>query len=194
MKALTVWAPWAHLIMVGAKPFEFRSYYAPKFVIGKEIVIHAGSRPIRASEVEDLMERLDDDREAWTTGLFCEIAMPILLRALAQVRYKPPKAQKVDPPSSDLFGERPAPASSPPPPAPDFDPLPLAAGLGTVRVGVPVNGNDTAKTFGVKINDSDRMAHSNWGWPMLEVKPWAEPIPMKGQQGFWDWPEPTEFL
>jgi len=25
MKALTIWQPWASLIMIGAKPFEFRT-------------------------------------------------------------------------------------------------------------------------------------------------------------------------
>ncbi|MDH7973721.1 hypothetical protein QH494_16130 [Sphingomonas sp. AR_OL41] len=180
MKALTIWQPWATLIMVGAKPFEFRGYPAPRFVTGCTIVIHAGSRPIRTSEVEDLIERLDDTEDAWTTGLFADKARPVLERALAQSRYKAPKLGPVD-----LFGERKAPCE-----ALGFDPLPLGAGVGTVRVGTPVRGDECAKTFGVTINDSDRDEHANWGWPMLEIEPWPEPLPMKGAQGFWTWPTP----
>jgi len=178
LKALTVWQPWATLIIVGAKPFEFRGWASPQWLVGEDLVIHAGSRAIKAEEVEDLIERLSDERTAWTTGLFAEKALPVLDRALAQARYKAPKR-----PPADLFGDPPA------PPALPFDPLPRAAGLGVVKVGRSVNGNDTAETFGHRINDSDREAHANWGWPMLDVRPFAEPVPMKGAQGLWPWPD-----
>lgn len=42
--ALTVWQPWATLIAIGAKPFEFRGWAAPKAYQGQRIAIHAGSR------------------------------------------------------------------------------------------------------------------------------------------------------
>lgn len=185
MKAITVWQPWATLIMVGAKPFEFRGWPAPRWIIGRELVIHAGARPMRRDEVEDLIERLDDPRSAWTTGLFKEKAMPVLERALVHFDHPPRRraAHKAD----DLFGEVAVPR-----PVRPFEPLPFSAGLGSVRVGEPVNGNDTAETFGHRINDSDRQEHANWGWPMLEVQPWPDPIPMKGAQGFWNWPTPAE--
>ena len=44
MKALTIWQPWATLIVDGLKRFEFRKYPAPKALIGKYIVIHAAKR------------------------------------------------------------------------------------------------------------------------------------------------------
>ena len=66
---------------------------------------------------------------------------------------------------------------------------PLAAGLGTAIVGEPVLGDKLAIDFGVvKANDSDRDYHSNWGWPMLDIERWAEPVPMRGAQGLWTWP------
>ena len=44
MKALTVWQPWATLIVAGLKLHEFRRYPAPKALIGQTVVIHAGKR------------------------------------------------------------------------------------------------------------------------------------------------------
>ena len=42
MKGLTVYQPWASLIAAGAKPYEFRGWRAPKWIIGERIAIHAG--------------------------------------------------------------------------------------------------------------------------------------------------------
>lgn len=73
--------------------------------------------------------------------------------------------------------------------------LPLGAGLGTAIVGDPRNGLDIAAEFGVpRANDSDRDQHANWGWPMLEIEAWPDPIPMRGAQGLWNWPTPAEAL
>jgi hypothetical protein len=48
MKARTIWQPWASLIMIGAKPYEFRgrSYlaYIDHPLPGERIGIHAGAR------------------------------------------------------------------------------------------------------------------------------------------------------
>ncbi|WP_156397341.1 MULTISPECIES: hypothetical protein [unclassified Sphingomonas] len=69
--------------------------------------------------------------------------------------------------------------------------LPIAAGIGTAIVGEPRNGHDIAAEFGVpRANDSSRDEQANWGWPMLEVEAWPEPIPMKGAQGLWNCPTP----
>lgn len=59
MKALTIWQPWASLIMIGAKPYEFRSWPAPASVRGQRIVIHAGKRPAREDEIREIKYRLD---------------------------------------------------------------------------------------------------------------------------------------
>lgn len=79
MKALTIWQPWASLIMAGAKPYEFRGWPAPKSLRGQQIAIHAGARPVKRSEVADLLLRLNSD-EAWTTCLVKSIALPLLDR------------------------------------------------------------------------------------------------------------------
>ena len=51
MKALTIWQPWASLIIAGAKPYEFRGWRAPRALIGQRIVIHAAARKIDRDEV-----------------------------------------------------------------------------------------------------------------------------------------------
>lgn len=110
MLALTVWQPWASLIMVGAKPYEFRNksyldYFGhPK--PGDRIVIHAGARPVRYNEVVDLLLKLKGDLEN-NTGLKPEIARDLLMRLHAA-----PKRQQL---------------------------LPLGAGLGTAVIAKPRN-------------------------------------------------------
>lgn len=81
-KALTVWQPWASLIILGAKPWEFRRWnFADRpslaLQIGRRIVVHAGARPIRTSELDDILERIDANDSA----LDVSIALPFV-RAL----------------------------------------------------------------------------------------------------------------
>jgi hypothetical protein len=160
MKALTVWQPWASLIIAGAKPYEFRGWRFPSSMIGERIVIHAATKKLDVHETS-LLETvlIHNPRRAAETCLIIEKAVPVLERAL------------------------------------DGPGLPLAAGLGTAVLGEPRNGLDIAAEFGVpRANDSNRDEHANWGWPMLDIEAWPEPIPMRGAQGFWRWPVPADVL
>ena len=56
MKALTIWQPWASLIMAGAKPWEWRGWAPPRSLVGQRIAIHAGARKVG---------RLDHHKFAW---------------------------------------------------------------------------------------------------------------------------------
>lgn len=56
MKALTIWQPWASLIIEGLKPREFRSWAAPEAVVGQRIVIHAAKRPMKAGEIREILD------------------------------------------------------------------------------------------------------------------------------------------
>lgn len=77
MKALTIWQPWASLIAIGAKPYEFRSWPAPKGLRGQRIVIHAGVRPLAITEMRALRIKLHS-ADHWLTGLHREPAIALL--------------------------------------------------------------------------------------------------------------------
>lgn len=165
MKALTIWQPWASLIMAGAKPYEFRGWRPPASIIGQRIVIHAAARKVDFEELTVLFNILalrdksaDIAMAAAETCLLPELAIPVLNRTLEKQ-------------------------------------VPFACGLGTALVGEPRLGTEIAEEFGVpRANDSDRDEHANWGWPMLDIDVWPEPIPMRGAQGLWNWPEPGDVL
>jgi hypothetical protein len=76
MKALTIWQPWASLIIAEGKLWEWRGWPAPRWVVGHRIAIHAGARRARTDEIADILARIDDDE----TSLVGEIAKPLLLR------------------------------------------------------------------------------------------------------------------
>jgi hypothetical protein len=151
MKALTIWQPWASLVMIRAKRLEFRKWdyrkREPKLE-GQRIVIHAGSRPIRVQEVLDLKTELLEDR----SSLIRELALPLLDRLLEADR-----CQGV---------------------------IELSAGLGTVVIGRPRRVDALFKA-----PDSDRIDHHMFAWPVSDPRPFPEPRPMSGLQGFWNWPE-----
>ena len=76
--ALTLWQPWASLVAVGAKPYEWRGWEAPKRLVGKRIAIHAASRKVKRNEIAELM--IDVRRDPAMTSLDAAIALPLLER------------------------------------------------------------------------------------------------------------------
>lgn len=84
MKALTVWQPWASLILIGAKPYEFRGWKPPRSLIGHRIAIHAGARPVRPGEILQLINMMRDPVVCGTPCLH-----PSALDLLNQVRRDP---------------------------------------------------------------------------------------------------------
>jgi hypothetical protein len=171
MKALTIYQPWASLIMAGAKPYEFRKW-SPRErggaygkLIGQRVVIHASSRRIRSREMAYILDRIGEGGDA-AAGLCLHLdkATPVLDAAYAM--------SLCDDDGSGTW-------------------LRYGVGLGTAILGEPRNGVEVAGEFGLSwANDSDRRDHANFAWPMLDVDVWGEPIPMRGFQGFWNWPTP----
>jgi hypothetical protein len=88
LSAITIWQPWASLITIGAKPFEFRSWPAPNRLIGQRIAIQAGARAANKDEVRDLILRLQSSywRE---TGLKREPALAFLSEWLPKLKAMP---------------------------------------------------------------------------------------------------------
>jgi hypothetical protein len=171
MKALTIYQPWASLIMAGAKPFEFRKWNprerggAFAKLIGQRVVIHASSRRIRSREMGYILDRINEGGDA-AAGLCLHLdkAAPVLDAAYAM--------SLCDDDGSGTW-------------------LRYGVGLGTAILGEPRNGVEVAGEFGLSwANDSDRQDHANFAWPMLDVEVWDTPLPMRGFQGFWNWPTP----
>ncbi|OWV67899.1 hypothetical protein ATY76_13290 [Rhizobium sp. R339] len=161
MKALTVWQPWASLIAIGAKPYEFRGWRAPQSLIGQRLAIHAGARPMKRAEVLALRINLANPGRHPTPCLKPDLAIPLLDRILEQSKR-----------DVATF-------------------LPLAHVLCTVIVGEPKRGDECAREFGESAgNDSDRGGTFNWGWPMLDIEALEPPVPARGLQGLWNWSDP----
>lgn len=174
MKALTIYQPWASLVIEGAKPYEFRGWPPPAKMIGQRIVIHASSKAIDRALVEGMYEmQALNAPMAREMCLHRDKAIPVLARAVT--RQINNECGLID---VSKHGD-----------------LPWGCGLGTAVIGEPRRGDEIAEEFGMpRANDSDRDQHANWGWPMLEIEKWDEPIEMRGMQGLWTWPEPKEFI
>lgn len=143
MKALTIWQPWASMIVGGWKPREFRHWPAPASIVGQRIGIHAAKRPIKTGELRDIMDYVcsaDGVRDG------------------------------IDPRCMDLL-ERVWRRE---------EELPTSAVLGTALLGTPVVPLHRLPALG------EPPARPIYGWPMLDIDKWAEPVPMKGAQGFWE--------
>lgn len=80
MKALTIYQPWASLIDIGAKPFEFRGWLPPASAIGKRVVNHASARPMNMNDVLRLIRHLESGNPdiVAATCLKPDIALPFL--------------------------------------------------------------------------------------------------------------------
>ncbi|MFD2578767.1 ASCH domain-containing protein [Novosphingobium colocasiae] len=169
MKALTLWQPWASLVIAGAKPYEFRSWRPPASLIGQRIVIHAAARKVDREEAcwlwTLLMDRHHSEQEriaAAETCLHADIAIPILERGFMDgLEPLPPRRR---PRHRDR------------------------------RRTAPRHPHRRRIRRPPRANDSDRDSHANLGWPMLDIEPWPEPIPMRGKQGLWNWPDPADFI
>lgn len=187
MKIITVWQPWASLIAIKAKPYEFRERNYDRYVnppaAGERIGIHAACRPMKVGEVNDLMMRTALADPADTPCLVKAIALPFLTRVHAwlvaeqEARLRQRRRYGVARDAATVAKEL------------GFDvlQLPLGAIVCTAVLGAAQPGDECAREFGWTGNDSDRAATFNWGWPMQDVEPVVPPFPCKGSQGFWQY-------
>ena len=157
MKVITVWQPWASLIAIGAKPYEFRGWIPPASLIDKRIGIHAGARPIKRIEVATLIQQLGDETNEGLPCLRKDIALPFLTRVY----------------NSLLDGIEILPRSH----------ILCTGVLGTPKSGEECAAEFGIEAG----NDSDRDGTFNWGWPITDIQDLEPPIPFRGAQGFWNW-------
>lgn len=88
LPALTLWQPWATLVASGVKRYEFRRWAATSRYRGCRIAIHAGARPMRRGEIDDLLAALRLE-QGWGTALDVAPAMELLLRIQADLSIVP---------------------------------------------------------------------------------------------------------
>lgn len=91
MRALTLWQPWATLIVAGVKPYEFRRWPAPSWVWGQRIAIHASARKVKRSEIDDLVAAIRLEG-GWGTALDPIPALDLLLRIQERPELLPTSA------------------------------------------------------------------------------------------------------
>lgn len=85
--AMTLWQPWATLVIRGARPFDFRARKPDSHVIGRRVVVHVGAKAPRLTELESLIhDLLAGDERGARTCLLPEKAVPILQQMIFEMR------------------------------------------------------------------------------------------------------------
>lgn len=163
MYALTIYQPWASLIMAGVKPFEFRGWQGRKRLIGQRIVIHAAAAKVRRRDIRRLLDKLAVNVElsflAGADGEQVDRAVHYLKRWLDRPELLPTMVAL----GTATFG------------------VPLSPSQFYDHVGLD--------RFGL---DRTVIANARWAWPMADPQPFDIPVPAKGRQGFWRWPAVVE--
>lgn len=67
MKAITLWQPWATLVVLGYKHYETRSWKPPDNLIGERIAIHASKKWNK--RLKSIAEGLNGDLDLGLTSL-----------------------------------------------------------------------------------------------------------------------------
>lgn len=83
LEAITLYQPWATLVAIGAKRFEFRGWPPPRRLVGRRIAIHAGARKIPKTELRELLVKLQGPRWRETGIPAPDLAVPLLEQALS---------------------------------------------------------------------------------------------------------------
>lgn len=161
LRAVTLWQPWASLVIVGAKPFEFRGYPPPRTIVGERIVIHAATKPMDRTELLAMLRSLERGSEGSAElCLHADKAIPVLKEALDDQPGFPGRGT-----------------------------LPWGCGLGTAICGEGRNGVEIAREeFGCSYVDVGDELDANFGWPLTEIERWEPAVEARGKQGIWFWP------
>ena len=138
MKIISVWQPFAQLLVTGCKIFETRTWPAPKSLIGQRIAI-ASTKTIRPEQRE------------WVQDAFFQECYE---RALL----------------------------------PSFDDLPHGYVVGTVILdSMELMTPDFMSEVSAEEKAYGHWAEGNYAWRMLHPIALKDPVPIRGQQGIYDW-------
>jgi hypothetical protein len=85
MLALTLWQPWATLVVAGAKPYEFRGWPLTRGT-GIRWAVHAATRPVRWYELAGILNEIE---RGITHGMDAALAQEVLRRAWADPESLP---------------------------------------------------------------------------------------------------------
>ena len=69
LACISLWQPWAGLLMSGVKLHETRSWTPPVKLLGKRFIIHAAMRPIRFKRISDELIEVIRELELSPPGL-----------------------------------------------------------------------------------------------------------------------------
>ena len=167
MKALTIHQPYAALIACKAKRIEWRTWAAPRNVIGERIAIHASVRvpPMR------LLEQLRGD----TAYLMAVLGMD----AMACDPQRLAMAREVLRAMMDGWAQvNPAVADT-------MWPIPRGCVVATARVDAAIGARDI-------LPNDPAASPGKWGWPLADIKPVAPCVPVRGLQRLWQLPPSIE--
>lgn len=64
-------------------------------------------------------------------------------------------------------------------------PLEFGCGLGTVMLGTPIKAVDMP---GLTDEQRELCNPDIWAWPVSDPRPFPEPVPIRGERRFWEWP------
>lgn len=138
MKAISVWQPYASLIVNGFKTVETRGYPAPKSILGQRIAIASTKNIVKAQRSAVAEESFV--HHCLSTGL------------------------------------------------PRLDDLPCGYVLGSVVV---VSSRPIDEGFVSSLSDRERAfgwyGAGRHAWLLRDPLPLADPVLVKGAQGFWEW-------
>jgi hypothetical protein len=157
--AVTVYQPWATLIVYGFKPWEFRGWPATRAYWNRRIAIHAGARPVKRPEVAELIVKLRDSDLAPATGL---INIEGAIALLERVHTSPGMLPLSSVLCLATLGE------------------PVRGAEMAARIGWrPALVNDS--------DGGASAIATNWGWPLTDVAPLMPYVPQSGMQRIWRW-------
>lgn len=173
MRCISLWQPWAHLIVTGHKRIETRSWRAPKDLIGERIGIHAAARRPTAQDLRPLrlaFPNIATRPAAQPVG--AQPRMPLAaIVATARLEACLPMVDALGPNWRDHDGEH---------------RLLLNPKTGSIvrtnprpggRVPIDVTSEGPYGIF----------EHGRWAWCLTDVQVLERPVPAKGRQRVWRW-------